>query len=144
MSVLNQAPAHEPGWNAFAASAKEDRPGVNYGDMLKQARAFTRLGEGSSVKKGQHVINGGTSDNSTPNSAAGSVTNGTALAPGKIGVGSIGTASTVAGTDGGPSTVGSTGETGTGPDGNVNEDGDGIIDFDALDAFTSFEGILAN
>jgi len=44
LNILNSAPPHEPGWNAFAPGNAGG--GVKYAEMLKSARMFTRMGEG--------------------------------------------------------------------------------------------------
>ena len=46
LNILKQAPPHEPGWNAFAPGPGNNMQGVRYGEMLKSARMFTRMGEG--------------------------------------------------------------------------------------------------
>lgn len=43
LNILDNSPSTEPGWNTFHSSSTG---GVNYGEMLKSARMFTRMGEG--------------------------------------------------------------------------------------------------
>ena len=50
LNILNSAPPHEPGWNVFASGNSGE--GVKYGDMLKSARMFTRMGEGARMGTG--------------------------------------------------------------------------------------------
>ena len=47
LNILNSAPPHEPGWNVFAPGHVGG--GVSYGEMLKSARTFTRMGEGAGM-----------------------------------------------------------------------------------------------
>lgn len=41
MSILQNTSGHEPGWNTLGKDGS-----INYSEMLKTARTFTRLGEG--------------------------------------------------------------------------------------------------
>ncbi|ORY31969.1 hypothetical protein BCR39DRAFT_524873 [Naematelia encephala] len=71
LNILNQAPTHEPGWNVFGTH--NGQPGIKYGDMLKSARMFTRMGEGtgchifSCVASSMHTTPNGTSEASNTN-----------------------------------------------------------------------------
>jgi len=47
LNILNSAPPHEPGWNVFAPGNAGG--GIGYGEMLKSARMFTRMGEGAAM-----------------------------------------------------------------------------------------------
>jgi len=53
LNILKQTPAHQPGWNVFAPAPSSNVPGVKYGEMLKSARLFTRMGEGVSGPNAQ-------------------------------------------------------------------------------------------
>ncbi|ORX34579.1 hypothetical protein BD324DRAFT_594403 [Kockovaella imperatae] len=113
MDILKAAPPHEPGWNAFGINGAQPG-GVRYGNILKNARRFTRMGEGSS-NVFTNPSRTSVSSINTPNSVA----SGSSLSAGKIGVGSgsVGMSSTQV-----PVIPG--------------------VDLDAFEAFAGLEGIL--
>jgi hypothetical protein len=71
LNILNGAPPHEPGWNVFGSGSGRDASGVNYGEMLKSARLFTRMGEGAGPRSNHKpVCNCGKNDTGSSSGCA--------------------------------------------------------------------------
>lgn len=124
LNILKMAPPHEPGWNVFAPGPGNNGQGIKYGDMLKSARMFTRMGEGVGVLA---TPPSGPSTNGSSTNGFGSVPSTTGSSAGL----STGLSST-------------TGGEGTGLDGiNMNEftnDGSELLDGMAFEEFLGVFG----